>query len=147
MSKPDERQDAKEHPRGEALTRCGHLGLRAIAGLPLATPAKAQAAGDAAPAAAAVTTLPTAEWWTTPLLASGIGRDKVPANARSHTDRDLLRPPISAPRSTSAMPASTSARRTVPVSRKSSSEASKPHCAKLPRRILTRDNGYFFEAK
>jgi hypothetical protein len=114
----------------------------------LATPAKAQAAGDAAPAAAAVTSLPTAEVvGTTPLLASGIGRDKVPANARSHTDRDLLRPPISAPRSTSAMPASTSARRTVPVSRKSSSEASKPHCAKLPRRILTRDNGYFFEAK
>jgi hypothetical protein len=93
MSKPDGRQDAKEHPRGEALTRRGHLGLLAIAGLLLVTPAKAQAAGDAAPAAAAVTTLPTTEVvGTTPLLGSGIGCDKVPANARSHADRDLLRP-------------------------------------------------------
>src|SRR5690349_4320607 len=53
--------------------------------------AQAHAAGDdAAPA----TTLPTTEViGTSPLLGSGIDRDKVPSNARSLTDRDLQRPP------------------------------------------------------
>jgi iron complex outermembrane receptor protein len=73
----------------------GRIGLLAIAAalFPIAGAAQTsdgQATGGAAP----VTTLPTTEVIsTTPLLGSGIDRDKVPANARTLTDRDLLHPP------------------------------------------------------
>jgi iron complex outermembrane receptor protein len=76
---------------GGTLTTLRDLGLLALVGVLLPLAARAQASGDAA---APVTTLPTTEVvGTSPLLGSGIDRDKVPSNVRSLTDRDLLRPP------------------------------------------------------
>ena len=63
------------------------LGLLAVVTAMAPVAAAAQATSDAA---APTTTLPTTEVvGTTPLLGSGIDRDKVPANLRSLSDRDL----------------------------------------------------------
>jgi iron complex outermembrane recepter protein len=69
----------------------GRLGLVALGAALFPTAAAAQSAANDR---AATITLPMIEViGTSPLLGSGIDRDKVPANTRSLSDRDLVHPP------------------------------------------------------
>jgi iron complex outermembrane recepter protein len=74
------------------MSRVYQIGLLALAAGLLPAAATAQSTGATGPTEPPITTLPAIEVvGTSPLLGSGIDRDKVPANSRTLSDRDLLR--------------------------------------------------------